>query len=291
MPKCAFLSTDNLEGFFVYDELVKPHLAKLGWQVDDVSWHNEDVDYNQYDVVIVRSTWDYQAYVDKFIQCLNKIEASSASLENPFSLLTWNIRKDYLQELSQRSVPVLPSLWFESLEVDFLQSAFEQLDTDEIVIKPMVSANADHTYRIKKETLSDSIDELLSVFSKRSGLIQAFEQSIVKEGEYSLFYFSGSYSHAILKQPKKDDFRVQEEHGGKLSAVTPNKQMRALASQTLDNLPTPALYARIDIVNTQRGYELIEVELIEPSLYFSLDEGSAIRFATAINEKYCQLAH
>lgn len=287
MPKCAFLSTDNLEGFFVYDELVKPHMAELGWEVDDVSWHDEDVDYNQYDVVIVRSTWDYQAHVDKFIQCLNKIEASSASLENPFSLLTWNISKDYLQDLSQRSVPVLPSLWFESLEADFLQSAFEQLDTNEVVIKPMVSANADYTYRIKKSKLSDSIDELLSVFAKRSGLIQAFEESILKEGEYSLFYFAGDYSHAILKQPKKDDFRVQEEHGGKLSAITPNKQMRALASQTLDNLPTPALYARIDIVNTQRGYELIEVELIEPSLYFSLDEGSAARFANAINEKYC----
>jgi len=285
--KCAFLTTDNLDDFFVYDDMVKPYLAELGWQVDDVSWHDKKVDYSQYEVVIVRSTWDYQSHVDAFIQCLNNIEASSATLENPFALLTWNISKDYLKDLAQRSVPVLPTMWFDSLDKALLTSSFDEFDTDEFVIKPLVSANADFTYRVDRSSLGDMQDELMTVFAERPGLIQAFENSIVEKGEYSLFYFNGNYSHAILKQPKKNDFRVQEEHGGQLTSIKPNNKMLGIAQQTLNNLPTPALYARIDLIHTARGYELIEVELIEPSLYFNMEEGSALRFAHAINEKHC----
>ncbi|MFT5282880.1 MAG: glutathione synthase/RimK-type ligase-like ATP-grasp enzyme [Yoonia sp.] len=119
----------------------------------------------------------------------------------------------------------------------------------------------------------------------RQIMLQAFEKTILDVGEYSLFYFDGEYSHSINKLPASGDFRVQEEHGGQLQSIEPTDAMRALAQRTLNALPENALYARIDMLDTATGLAIIEVELIEPSLYFNMDEESPKRFAQAIAKR------
>ncbi|MGQ8364521.1 ATP-grasp domain-containing protein [Glaciecola sp. 1036] len=284
MRLCAFLSTDNLEDFFVYDDLVKPHLQKLGWQVEDVFWRNKTVDYNQFDLVVVRSTWDYQQDSAAFLECLERIDDSTANLQNPLSLMRWNLSKAYLHALASAGVPVLPTIWAEGYSEAQILESFDQLNTPEIVIKPLISANADFTYRLSKKRFMEENPNLSEIFRVRPFMIQSFEPSIAEKGEYSLFYFAGQYSHAILKRPKAGDFRVQEEHGGQLEAITPTSDMLKLGALTLEALPTKTLYARVDMLETQRGLEIIEVELIEPSLYFNMDKNSALRFAHAIND-------
>jgi glutathione synthase/RimK-type ligase-like ATP-grasp enzyme len=286
MPRCAFLSTDNLEEFFVYDDLVKPFLRRLGWAVEDVSWRNKYVNYNEFDLVIVRSTWDYQDDPDAFVKCLERIDASSARLENPLSLMRWNLSKDYLKALAEKSVPILPTLWYEQYDSTMLNQAFEHFKSDELIIKPLVSANADHTYRFRKNDITPLTEILMTTFAERPFMVQAFESSIIKDGEYSLFYFDGVFSHAICKRPAQGDFRVQEEHGGQLEAIKPTDDMLLLAKQTINALPAPALYARVDMLNTSHGLAIIEVELIEPSLYFNMDVESAQRFANTIHNKH-----
>ncbi|WP_371194857.1 RimK family alpha-L-glutamate ligase [Glaciecola sp. SC05] len=286
MPRCAFLSTDNLEDFFVYDDLVKPFLHHLGWTVEDVSWKNKDIDYEQFEVVVVRSTWDYQDDAEAFLQCLKKIDESSATLENAFELMRWNISKSYLKDLQANGVPILPTLWHERFNTQAIEQAFSHFDSDKLIIKPLVSANADHTYLFTKEDVASLQDTFTEVFSERAFMLQAFEDSIQDKGEYSLFYFGGSFSHGICKIPAKGDFRVQEEHGGGLVSVEPSAAMLSLAQQTIDALPAPALYARVDMLDTAKGLAIIEVELIEPSLYFNMDDDSASRFADVIHQKY-----
>ncbi|MFC3122916.1 ATP-grasp domain-containing protein [Agaribacter flavus] len=286
MKRCAFLSTDNLDDFFVYDDMLKPYLAEFGWEVRDVPWQNTAVDYNEFDLVIVRSTWDYQAHAESFLNCLERIDASSAILENPLSLMRWNLSKSYLQNLQHKGIPVLPSIWSEKINYSKFKSLYHRFHTDDLVIKPLVSANADFTYRVNIEKLERLWEELEGVFSIRPFLVQAYEESIETVGEYSLFYFEKNYSHAILKQPKAGDFRVQEEHGGQLIALDASDEMKKLAMRVLASLPELPLYARIDMLKTERGFEIIEVELIEPSLYFNMAEGSAERFATLIHKKY-----
>ena len=110
-------------------------------------------------------------------------------------------------------------------------------------------------------------------------------QTIVDEGEFSLFYFNNTYSHAILKTPSQGDFRVQEEHGGQLQKIEPDAALTEQAEKTLSAIDKELLYARLDFVRTSSGYALMEAELIEPSLYFNLDADSAERFARAIVEK------
>lgn len=282
MKRCAFLSMDNLEGFYSNDDLLFAPLKSAGWQVEEVSWRKADVNWDDYDLVIIRTTWDYQQDPDGFMACLQNIEASSAQLQNSLNIVQWNISKKYLKELQNQGVPIVPTLWFKSFSLSAVEAGFEQFDTPQIVLKPLISANADHTYRLTFDQLKAQADMLSEVFDKHEFMLQPFIPAIVEEGEYSLFYFSGNYSHAILKQPKSGDFRVQEEHGGQLTKVDPSEEMLTTARHCLAALPEDVFYARVDLVSYQGEFVVMEIELIEPSLYFNMDPESPQRFVDAL---------
>lgn len=290
MPHVAILTMDSLEDFFAYDNMLDEPMRLAGWQTQHVSWRDASVDWNRFDVVIVRSPWDYQDDANAFLACLNNIEQSRAVLENPYSLMRWNIAKTYLCDLNEQGVPIVPTLWFEHYKPDMLSQGFASFNVDTLIVKPVVSANADHTYRITSEEIGTHTDSLKSVFADRALMIQPFLPSVLLPGEFSLFYFDHQYSHAILKTPKADDFRVQEEHGGRLTAVEPTAQMCSVAEQTLAALPQRALYARVDLIETDQGLAVMEVELIEPSLYFDMDDSSAQRFTNVFVQKYAHIA-
>jgi glutathione synthase/RimK-type ligase-like ATP-grasp enzyme len=281
MKRCAFLSMDSLEDFFAYDQMLFEPLKAVGWSAEEVSWRKTDVDWNVYDVVVIRTTWDYQDDVEAFMACLQRIEASSAQLQNGLKAVEWNISKRYLSDLQNQGINIVPTLWFNAFVVAELQIGFSHFDTSEIVLKPLVSANADHTYRLTPENLKEQADELKDVFAHREFMMQPFLPEIVNEGEYSLFYFAGHYSHSILKQPGAGDFRVQEEHGGHLKSIQPSEEMLTIARHCLAALPADVLYARIDLVRHKNEFAVMEIELIEPSLYFNMDPESPQRFVDA----------
>lgn len=286
MKQCAFLSTDNLEDFFVYDRLLVAPMAEQGWQVSEVSWRDSSVNWDNYDVVVIRSTWDYQQDPQAFMRCLQNIDASRAVLANSLQTVNWNIHKGYLRDLQQQGVPVVPTLWFSDYNKAEVAAGFSHFNTQELVIKPQLSANADDTFRFTKAQLQGLDKQFLTLFSQRDFMLQPFLSSIVENGEYSLFYFAGNYSHCILKTPQQDDFRVQEEHGGQLTAVEATPRQKALAQQTLQALPQQPLYARIDLAQTDIGLAIMEVELIEPSLYFNMDKVSIQVFVDAFVGRY-----
>jgi glutathione synthase/RimK-type ligase-like ATP-grasp enzyme len=281
MKRCAFLSMDSLEDFFAYDQMLFEPLKAVGWSAEEVSWRKTDVDWNVFDVVVIRTTWDYQDDVEAFMACLQRIEASSAQLQNGLKAVEWNISKRYLSDLQNQGINIVPTLWFNAFVVAELQIGFSHFDTSEIVLKPLVSANADHTYRLTPENLKEQADELKDVFAHREFMMQPFLPEIVNEGEYSLFYFAGHYSHSILKQPGAGDFRVQEEHGGHLKSIQPSEEMLTIARHCLAALPADVLYARIDLVRHKNEFAVMEIELIEPSLYFNMDPESPQRFVDA----------
>ena len=284
--KCAFLSTDNLEDFFVYDQMLIEPLAKKGWLAEEISWKKSGVEWDEFDVVVVRSTWDYQQAPEDFLARLEEIDNSNAVLDNSLRLIKWNIDKLYLQDLESREVPIVPTLWFEEFDYKAVLKAFEHFDVQTLVLKPTISANADDTFKLTAHELAQQKHNLGALFKRRSLMVQPFMTSIVEEGEYSLFYFNGDYSHAILKVPKAQDFRVQEEHGGQLHSVEPDTGLIALAEKTMKALPELPLYARLDFVRTNDGYVVMEIELIEPSLYFNMDDQSPELFADAFVSRY-----
>lgn len=281
--KLAFLSMDDLDGYVADDELAFEPLRELGWQVETVSWRKARLDWKQYAAVIIRTTWDYQKDLPAFLLTLKRIE-SETRLANSVAVAEWNADKTYLRELEKNGAKIVPTIW-DNGSIANAQIALwrERLQTDEIVIKPTVSANADDTFRL--QGLSAPVPELNEVFRNRSFLVQPFMSGIVEEGEFSLFYLNGEYSHAILKTPATGDFRVQEEHGGLIQAVQPTAKLLAAGQSVMQLIhPTP-LYARADFVRDEANdFLLMELELIEPSLYLRMDGRAPRRFARAIND-------
>ena len=281
MRRCAFLTTGSLENFVTYDHLLHEPLAECGWQVDEVPWR-ADVEWNTYEVVVVRSPWDYQDDPEQFWSVLEAIDRSAARLENPLELMRWNLQKTYLRDLETQGFPIVPTRWLDRLAPDALPALFDAFGADEIVVKPVVGANADDTFRLTRDAATD---EVMAAFADRACLAQPFVQAVVDEGEFSLFYFGETYSHTILKTPTPGDFRVQEEHGGPIRAVEPEPALRAVSDVVFAALAPRPLYARTDFVRLPTGFALMEVELIEPSLYFPYDPASPARFADAFVQR------
>lgn len=275
---------DSLNGFSCYDHMLFKPLNKLGWNAEEVSWKDKKINWSEYDSVIVRSAWDYQDNPDEFVKVLEKINKSKTVLFNDLEIMKWNMNKSYLFDLGNKGIPIPTSLYFEKYNSQATADSFYKLNCDEIVIKPLISASAFNTFRVRKNKLNEVDEILTSTFFNRSFLIQPFLRNIVEEGEYSLFYFGGRYSHTILKTPKENDFRVQEEHGGILKLVEPNRSMKKTAEQVLKSIPK-LLYARVDLARTEEdNFVLMELELIEPSLYFNMAPDSAAFFAQVFDE-------
>lgn len=276
---------DTLDGYVSDDELVYLPMRELGWNIDLVSWHRTGVEWGRYDAVLIRTTWDYHKNYEIFLETLNVISRSGTRLVNPFELVRWNIQKTYLRDLEWKGIRIVPALWPEKIDREHLYFAMDEFGVQEIVVKPVISAGARNTFRIRYNDAEFVVEEAVNLLTDKECMIQPFMQNVITEGEYSVFYFDGGYSHAVLKTPKQYDFRVQEEHGGVIqSVVVPDPILLEHSQKVLDVLDQLPLYARVDWVRDQEGeYCLMELELIEPSLYFRTDPASPVRFAQAFD--------
>jgi hypothetical protein len=285
MMYCAFLSMDSLEDYVSYDHLALNALRSLGWRAEEVSWRKADTPWDQYDLVVIRTTWDYQQNPELFMSVLESIDRSSARLENELSLVRWNLSKRYLKALEEQGCLIVPTLWDQAFSLENFRDWIRHFNTRELIVKPLVSANADFTYRLQSDTETVKLEGLSRVFANKSFMVQPFMPSVIREGEFSLFFFKDMYSHAILKTPQQQDFRVQEEHGGIIQAIEPEHLLLQTAREVLQQIRPLPLYSRIDLVRTENNrFALMEVELIEPSLYFSYNEPSAMLFARTIDK-------
>ena len=282
MKKCVILSMDDCSEYEVSDNLLIEPLNDAGWHCDTLSWRAKGICWDDYQLVMVRSPWDYQLDCQAFLKVLAEIDESSAHLDNPLNIIQWNIDKKYLRALHNDGIEIVPTLWCNDIKQGDITTYFSQLNSPEIVIKPCISAGAFDTYRL---TLVQAIEQeqlLLAKFHQRDFMVQPFIPEIIEEGEFSLFYFDDQFSHAILKTPQQNDYRVQEEFGGFIRKVTPEPALKLHAEKVLKVINTSLLYARLDFVRTRSGFALMEAELIEPSLYFNLDEQSPQRFVDAM---------
>jgi hypothetical protein len=151
----------------------------------------------------VRSTWDYQSDPQNFLRVLEEINKSSAHLENNISILKWNMNKNYLYDLEKNGVRIVKTLWQKRFDSGNAEKYFEHFNVDEIIIKPNISACAENTFRLNKDNYSAELNSLKSIFANRDFMVQPFMKSIIEEGEYSLLFFDGNYSHTNLKNQRK----------------------------------------------------------------------------------------
>ena len=283
VKKCAFLTLDEIGDYVIDDEHAIEPLTERGWQVSTVSWRQTNIPWSDFDLVIIRSTWDYWNDVPTFLDTLERINRET-KLANRLDLVRWNLVKTYMRDLEKRGIGIVPTLWARSLEADSFAKYQKELGTDEIVVKPVVGANGDDAFRVSQGDPLERLQSIAARFFNRDCMIQPFMPNIISEGEYSLFFFSGQYSHAILKTPAESEFRSQEEHGGEIRSIVPQDKLLKRARQAMDTLSPAPLYARIDFIrNDADDFLVMELELIEPSLYLRMDAKAPGRFAAAID--------
>lgn len=277
--RCAFLTLRDPTGYVIDDALAREPLRVRGISLEMVPWDREDVAWEGYAAVVIRSPWDWVGAPEAFLGVLEGIVGRGVRLENALPIVRWNLCKTYLRELSARGVAIVPTIFGDALAPGGLARVLDELGTGQAVLKPVVSANAEGAFRIAKSRSED----VERYFAGRPFMAQPFVPAVIEEGEYSLFYFDGAYSHAVRKRPKAGDFRVQEEHGGAIEAVEAGPDLRAAAARTIAALPEVPLYARVDLVRGDaNAWWLMELELVEPSLYLRMDRGAPERFADAL---------
>lgn len=252
-------------------------LAAAGLVVEQRVWMDPG-DLGGFDLVTPLFAWGYQRDVPHWYALLDGLLAKGLPVVNPVPLLRWNSDKAYLADLAAQGVATVPTVFVEALDAARFAAACAQLGAADVVIKPAVSAGADATYRLRAG------DALPGDAQGARRLVQPLMPGIVRDGEFSLFLFDGRLSHAIVKRPAVGDFRVQEQFGGREAAWVPTEAAKALADAALAACPLPPVYARVDMVGDADGkLHIMELELIEPSLFlnFAPDKGAA--FAAAFS--------
>jgi glutathione synthase/RimK-type ligase-like ATP-grasp enzyme len=252
------------------------YIRLFGEDTAFIDWTKAD-DLTEFDLVTPLLAWGYPRDTMCWFALLDRMETQRVTVSNPVKILRWNSDKSYLAALEQAGIATVPTLMSNALDAGSLREARKTFGSDMLVIKPPISGGAVGTFRLNP---GDQIP--LAVAGKRM-MIQPFLSAIVTEGEYSLFYFGGRFSHCIIKRPAAGDFRVQEQFGGKEQSIDAPLSAQALALAALEATASitgtgTLAYARADMLRDGDGnFRLMELELIEPSLFlhFAADKGAA----------------
>ncbi len=274
MPKIAFATYSSLPGLSDNDRLLLPIFKENGFEIKAEIWDDESVDWLKYDAIIIRSTWDYFLKPEKFLSWISKFKNSKTLLFNSPEVILNNTHKFYLKSLQQKGVSIIPT-WFSSQKI-----LVEELKgIQKVVIKPAVSAGSYETEIFETKLLTqETLDKKIK---KGDWLIQPFLSQIKKNGELSLIFFGGEYSHSIKKIPKKGDFRVQKQFGATYNHFEPDLKLIEKAKNIVQLAAENTLYARVDGLEIENEFLLMEIEMIEPDLFFEYSKTGPLDFVNA----------
>ncbi len=256
-------------------------LARRGIRAELVPWGSAP-QWASYRLVVVRTPWDYFSRLAEFLEWARTTSALT-DFVNPFVVIEWNSHKAYLRELASAGVATVPTLWLTRGAVG-AAAALRACGWDQVVVKPAVSIGA--IGALRAQVLGPAcVRHLEQLAAEGDVMVQPFVSSVATDGEVSLIYFGGAFSHAICKRPAAGDFRVQDMYGGTVHAHTPSAAQYELASRALACVPAATTYARIDLVEFDGKPALMEIELIEPELFLGASAQAADRFAAVLEQR------
>ena len=264
-------------------------LAGIEVEIFDQPW-SEPV-ARDYDLIVPLVAWGYHNDPEGFRAAMLRLRDDGRRVFNPPDIVAWNVDKRYLRDLAEAGVRIIPTLFVERLTIEAIQAARADFG-QALVIKPVISAGAKDTLVWKDAGMpalagaGDGEHHAPVAKTAPSGpaMIQPFMASIQSEGEWSLLYFAGAFSHAVLKTPKAGDFRSQPDYDAHIRVEAPPAEALALAEGCVAFIGADRLlYARVDMVRDDQGrFCLMELELIEPDLYLGYDLEASMRFKDAV---------
>lgn len=250
MKHVALVTSTTYPKLSESDTFLLEPLKKEGIIAHAVAWDKQEADWALFDAIILRSCWNYPAKYKQFLAWLSNLQHLNANVWNPVNIVRRNSKKTYLFDLEKKGIPIIPTAC-------------------EFVTKPIVGNSA---LGVSKSS------------QKGEFLWQPLVPEVMAEGEYSFVFIGGKLTHAVLKTPKKGDFRANVQFGATEKRITPSKILARQAQRVLDAIDTNLLYARVDGINRNGTFLLMELELIEPHLFFDMNPKAADVFAHAVKK-------
>jgi glutathione synthase/RimK-type ligase-like ATP-grasp enzyme len=262
-------------------------LADVGLAGSAQVWTDPAVDWRAFDLVLVRGTWDYVGRLGEFIDWVTAV-GDQTRLVNPAAVLRWNSDKRYLADLAAAGVPIVPTLWVGPGQE-------WQPPGAEFVIKPTVSAGGFETARYGIDDLAAARQHVARLHERGSTvMVQPYQAAVDERGETALIYLGGQFSHAVRKGPLLqlgagvvDELWQREQ----ITAAEPTDLELDVAEGALaaaHRIGGPITYARVDLVPGTDAALLdvavLELELIEPSLFLDTSPGAPELFAKSIRQ-------
>ena len=252
-------------------------LAAGGFDAELVAWDDPNADWASAIPTVIRSTWNYALHVDAFLSWIDRV-AAVAPLVNPAEVVRGNVHKRYLLELAARGVPVVPTALVDHGRTLALHELDELAASGaRIVIKPEVGAGSLDTRVFDRGDPASAL-HLASITARGAALVQPYVASVEAYGERSLVFIAGELSHAIRKSPR---FSGDSESITGPFPIADDE--RAVARAALAPVADRILYARCDLARDANGAPMVmELELVEPSLFFARHPGSAERYVAGL---------
>lgn len=275
------LSSGFRHGLWDGDHLVQLGLEARGLTVEARRWDLPGA-WDAAALVVLRSTWDYAGRIEEFRAWLDRLDAAGVAVCNPTDLVRWNLHKSYLLDLERQGVPVVPTRLVERGSALSLAEVSADAGWGDVVVKPAVAATARLTVHEAREGTAATARHFTELVAAEDVLVQPFVPAVVEEGEVSIVAIGGEPTHAVRKRAKPGDWRVQVNFGGTDERIALDDELLAVAARALGALDEPPAYARVDVARHAGRYHLMELELIEPELFFDHAPDAADRLAALL---------
>ena len=287
MLTLGLLTCQRLPNLSDSDQSLIPIFKEHGINAEAIIWNAPSIDWTRYDGLIIRNTWDYYTQSERFISWLKTIRDYRIPLSNSVDVVLGNMHKFYLRDFERNGVTVIPTLFSDRNSPISLQ-LLKDRQWANVVVKPAVSAGS---YQTAIHSVTDLTEEgFNTLISENDWLIQPFVPEI-KDGELSLIFFNGKYSHGVIKKPREGDFRVQKQYGGLYQSFDPDAELLQVADSIIQQIRQPLLFARVDGVMINDKFHLMELELIEPDLYLEFGTDIKKRFVACVVDHFARQSH
>jgi len=283
--RVALVTCEAFADLYEDDRLLVAAPAETGIPSVPAVWSDASIDWDSFDALIIRSPWDYFERAAEFRLWLDARIAGPVLLCNAPEILDWNFDKRYLQDLARAGVAIVPTICVAKNDTADIAALARARGWNEIVVKPAIGGSAYRTYRFHVEELHRYAADIAETLEDRGLLVQPFLTEIQSEGELSLLFFDGVFSHAVCKRPKTGDYRVQFQFGGTDESVRVSDELIAQARVCIAHAPALPVYARVDGVVKEGTFLLMELEIFEPLMFLSHHPEAPARFARAIEKR------
>jgi glutathione synthase/RimK-type ligase-like ATP-grasp enzyme len=282
MTRIALATSRDLPELWAGDRLFLDELRRRGFTAAPLVWDDPAVRWEEWDAVLIRSCWDYHLKIERFMAWIEHLAVSGRIVINRPGLIAWNAHKRYLLEVERLGGRIPPTAVIARGTPGDLQSHLARHGWRDAVIKPAISASGYKTRLVRGTAGPDDEAAFREMVLEGDVLAQAYVPEVAEHGEWSFVFFDGRYSHAALKRAADGEFRVHIEWGGTVEDGTPPPALIVQAQGIIDALALGATFARVDGTEYDGDLMLMEIEVIEPELFFDRHPEATARLADAV---------